>query len=371
MRSILFTAVALAVAALPSGAPVIRVDVGGGGDYLSISEGIAAAGAGDTVLVAPGTYTGELNRNMGASDGKLVISEAGRDATIIDCEYSGRAFSVGGGATIEGFTITHGEHEEGSAIYAAFSAAHVKDCLITENSGTAMDCVDPGGADWITVENCTFSRNGSGISSFAYLEVTDCEFIENRGTGVAGYGYLEWSSYCEVSGSRFHGNLGTGVGLCQTGGDVRWCVFTENAGGAVVVSMGSNIIYRCTMVNNSSPTGAVIYACGDWHGGPPPAVSRSIIAFNDCVGAIDGCSDTAVVHNIVFGNAGGDSLCGSYHDNRFEDPRLCDIYGGDVSPCADSFAIDWDAGAYEEAGCGACGTPVESVSWGSIKAMFR
>ena len=59
---------------LTCAAATIRVDVSGSGDYLSIGEGIAAADVGDTVLVAPGTYTGPLNRGITIPSGGVWLT---------------------------------------------------------------------------------------------------------------------------------------------------------------------------------------------------------------------------------------------------------------------------------------------------------
>lgn len=65
------------------------------------------------MLVASGTYSGPLNRDIsfGGKDVYLV-SEAGADFTIIDCENAGRGFeftrSETPDAVVEGFTVMNG-----------------------------------------------------------------------------------------------------------------------------------------------------------------------------------------------------------------------------------------------------------------------
>ncbi|NOZ62112.1 MAG: hypothetical protein GXO74_10560, partial [Calditrichaeota bacterium] len=61
-------------------ARTIIVDARGNGDYLTISEGMAAASSGDTVYVMPGTYY-EHGIRMKEN---VVLQGAGADKCIID-----------------------------------------------------------------------------------------------------------------------------------------------------------------------------------------------------------------------------------------------------------------------------------------------
>lgn len=86
-------------------------------DQPTIQAGIDAASDGDTVLIAPGTYTGDGNRDIDFKGKSIVVkSEVGPEQTIIDCqgtvEEPHRAFILKSGedssTTIEGLTITGG-----------------------------------------------------------------------------------------------------------------------------------------------------------------------------------------------------------------------------------------------------------------------
>lgn len=273
----------------------IHVDVAGSGDFFTIQEGIDAAASLDTVRVAPGTYTGSLNRSLtfGGKDVALV-SDAGPGATIIDCEGQDRGFFIVDGETpaalIRGFTVRNGVGS-GGAIRCVNAAPTIVDCLFESTVGG-----DYGGAMYLTnpigdsplVERCTFSGNSS--SAF---------------------------------------------------------------GGAVRLDYSDAIFDRCTFVGNGAPTGGVI-DCGTLSF---PLIANSIFAFG-VEGGVIHCppsSAPTVSHCCVFGNAGGDSLCGDYYENLFVDPLFCP---GTFTLRDDSQCLPannpWGEpiGAWSDGGCG-------------------
>ena len=142
----------------------------------------------------------------------------------------------------------------------------------------------------------------------------------------------------------------------------RDCVFWGNTcatDGGAIWSIGGNMgVYGCTLVGNSgTPSGAIgldSITTNDIR------IGRCIIAFSDQGLAIDNeYALTDVSNCCVFANAGGDSLCGTYHDNLFVDPLLCDPLGGYTGLCANSACLPagnpWSEliGASGEA-CGEC-----------------
>ncbi len=107
-RMLIAVGIALLCMATLSHATTIRVNWAGGADYTTIGEGMAAAVNGDTVLVAPGTYTGENNRSLSfRNDSFTVMSEGGRRSVTVDPEGQDMAFWFGasGNSVLSGITI--------------------------------------------------------------------------------------------------------------------------------------------------------------------------------------------------------------------------------------------------------------------------
>jgi hypothetical protein len=293
---------------------VIYVDATGGGDYLTIQDAVDAAATCDTILVAPGTYTGPANRNISFGGKNIVLkSQEGRASTIIDCEHQDR-----------GFLFVDGEDE--SAIVQGFT---VRNGL---GSGGGIRCVN----SWPTVVDCAFTDNDG----------------ENYGGGV----------YCNnaVSPSPAFAN----------------CVFAGNTasihGGGLLMDFSEVTFTNCTVVGNGAPEGGGIH-CGT---ASSPSFLNCIIAFSSDGGAV-WCPTTSVPtfnHCCVFGNTGGDELCGDYWENLFVDPLFCGADAGDYTLHSNSPCLPWNnewSAAIGALGEGCAASAVKERSWGAIKAMYR
>jgi predicted outer membrane repeat protein len=212
--------------------------------------------------------------------------------------------------------------------------------------------------------NCLFEENGGlqpvvggGLAvSSSVVTVTGCRFIGNTSGTGGGAHVIYGSSTCVFDGCTFAGNIGT------------WGA----AGGIHVTSGASVLITKCTFVDNGN--------CHVWCQSASPDILESILAFSRSGPPIicdDGSETPLVTHCFIFGNEGGDDLCGGNHyDNEYTDPAFCDLWGYDLTLCEDSLCLPglnpWGMpiGAYGQ-GCPPCGTTVESTSWGAIKAMYR
>lgn len=374
--------VLLAIAAAPvlSQAATIRVP----DDESTIQAGVDAAAWGDTVLISCGTYhdcthpgwQGELNCVIINVGGIYLRSETGSpDCVSIDAQGLGRVMECGADSvTIEGITLTGG-YSPGP--------------WLPTGAGGGLYCHASG----VTVSNVLFEGNeapnghGGGVCcSWTSPSLHNVTFIGNSapGFGKGGGLYTDHSSLA-LDGCVFESNSGGTGGGSYFGGDgvpqVTNCTFLRNtatgAGAAVAARNTYPHISRCTFAANSCPEqGAAVYS-GYCHSGPVE-VEDCIVAFNGegwpfyC----DEYGDFDTLRCCVYGNAGGDSLCGTYADMLWVDPRLCDFLSGDLSLCTDSPCLptnnDWGVqiGALGE-GCGACGSPVAAATWTSVKSMYR
>lgn len=223
-RAWLIIVLSLVLAATPARSATVRVP----SDQPTIQQGLQAAQAGDTVLVALGEYSGPGNRDLSfAGKGVVLMSEQGASATTIFISDVFRAFVFDGGETrdavVSGFTIRGAEHQigPGGAVVCTGSSPTFEHCVFHSNF-LWLD----GGAIY-----------GSDGSSPA---VVDCEFFGNsalfEANGQGGAVCIAGPSTTLIEGCVFDGNQAGGGGGAISAGPgvtIRSCTFTVNNVGSL------------------------------------------------------------------------------------------------------------------------------------------
>ena len=143
------------------------------GDLPTIQEAVDAAFEGQVIIIRPGTYTGDGNRDIDFKGKAITImSENGPETCIIDCQGTEddhhRGFYFHSDETsssvVEGLTITNGYHDEGGAIYCTGdSDPIIRNCVFGNNTAASK-----GGAFYNDDSNpiiitCQFNNNYVGV----------------------------------------------------------------------------------------------------------------------------------------------------------------------------------------------------------------
>ena len=164
----------------------------------SLAAAVALATDGVRVVVFPGVYAGESNRNIQFA-GKRVTVKAleGPFRTIIDCEGEGRALEFraqeSNDTVVCGFTIVNGSAEYGGAIYCGAGASPtIIRCVLVSNQaaelGSALYCdaeARPLLADCVIADN-----TGGEAAVWGFYDarpiLRNCTISYNHGIGVGG-----------------------------------------------------------------------------------------------------------------------------------------------------------------------------------------
>ncbi|MCA9319504.1 MAG: hypothetical protein KDB53_02155, partial [Planctomycetes bacterium] len=185
---------ALAILSIASASGQTTRLVGAGQPYTTIQAAIVASQPGDTVLVAPGTYSERID--FGGRDIR-VRSSGGPAVTIIAAGRSGTVVELLSGesslAVLEGFTITGGRGTQdvngsfpfsGGGI-AIDSSATIRNCRITNNETPEIGTSGDGGGIFCfggspTIINCQIDHNRTATPQVQEMNGTPA----GRGAGV-------------------------------------------------------------------------------------------------------------------------------------------------------------------------------------------
>jgi hypothetical protein len=382
------------VGAAPAAATVLRVP----SEYATIQAGLDASAAGDTVLVAPGTYTDyEVRTIVGARtacaflvDGVTLKSEGGSAVTTIDMQGNGIdqpsvvfGYLMSSGATVfEGFTVTGVPDGRDGMFLVDSEKVTVRDCVLRDMNGSSGALTARNSS--VEVIDCVFQDLGGSFA--AGLSVTNADFLVDScmftncferaigalvGDGTAHSGTIINSSFIgnsedsggggavsignyllgvAISGCYFEGNVsgGGGAGIGVGGGtpgpwSIQNCVFVNNvatdggAAGGAVSTGGDGTLAGCTFIGNSA--GSVL-------GGSTARFQAGSVQFanNVVAGSLGGEAIRAATNatvtpgcNVYWNNAGGNTVGFTMAPTSRElDPLFCDPATGDYRVSQDS-----------------------------------
>lgn len=171
------------------GACAATLNVGPDAPYKLPSEAIAAAAAGDTILIAPGTY----NDCAAWRKNNLTIAGQG-DGVVVKqqiCQGTGIFVVNAASATIRNITFAGAEIDEGngSGIRANGLDLTVDHCTFRDNQDGILTANNPRSR--LLVRNSTFERNGACLPNkgcahgiyaghIALLRVEHSKFFDNK-----------------------------------------------------------------------------------------------------------------------------------------------------------------------------------------------
>lgn len=232
----------LPVSAIPHTPVTIYVDAASGDDvggdgtvgnpYMSITHALGDAGYGDTIDIAPGTYsaseTGETFP-LPISSSKITLQGSDPYECIIDADWNDGIVRMMDGTEvhISGLTLTHGFAMNGGAVMVGLGTLAMTDCVLTENFAEIGGAIYAD-ASTVTLTDCEFTGNGESAFNVAptgltpqdisgcyscgaiyaggsSLEIVGCTFGGNSAVDVAGAIGLEGSEI-GISESSFYEN---------------------------------------------------------------------------------------------------------------------------------------------------------------------
>jgi predicted outer membrane repeat protein len=400
-------------------------------DAPTIQAGIDSAAAGDTVLVAGGTYQESW---ITLKDAVVLRGETGEPGgVIVDAQQQGLVFyaeHTGNGALIEGFTIEGGLLAIASGgLYCEGIALTLRDCAFKDNAAPSGGGGGLGG-DHVSLilERCTFLGNAADVGGGVYLtnstlQLRDCDFITNTATRLGG-GLACHDVDSEPCGCQFVGNSCQGAGggvywtysddvlfsdvtfrsnTAQAGGGIfvedftvprfHGCIFEQNevtTHGGAVICYDDAPLTECRFTGNTAGGyGGALFLGGS------PTLTSCILENNEaekggamaCLG-MQGLT-TPTLLGCRFGDnqarsQGGAVWLGSGSHAVALTAQDTD-FGGGVAPvgttgylqsgcsahlrCCTTALFAWIGGVVTLDNEG-CGTAVEPASWGRVKSLY-
>ena len=371
-----------------------------------IQSAVSVSTAGDTVMVATGTYgTGGaatpgytmLNRVVATNAitiesaegaaGTVIMGAGPRGSNAIRCAY------LSGGAKLVGFTLAAGhttlngtfpyEKNGGGAYCTGWGS--ISNCVLTDNEGeeggglyiaqggNAFDCTivsnwaSAGGggvrfsdAGTSTVLRCRIIWNGSAVGGGVHIyhsgRLQNCLVADNVGTQKSGAAFIDWGSQgayidnCTIAGNT---SPNAALGYVINGATVRNSIISGNSGGNW---SGGSYSYCCTQPlpsGTGNQTNDPLFADAEYRfGAASPCVNAGTNAYAWGPADLDGNS------RIV----GGSVDLGAYESAGADGQTVSTPY----QPSGPSTGLVNDALSFGTGGatCSGAGTPEYRFDWG-------
>jgi hypothetical protein len=360
-------------------ADVVHVYSDGSGLCPTIQAGIDAVDAGGTVILEPGTYTGDGNRDISFAGKAVTVQSTDPSdpsivaATVIDLQgtsddpHYGFIFDSGEDANsvLDGVTITNSivTNPASSGIYCGQGSAVIRNCIICDmhsystkkgyyEKGSAVEVV---GGD-ITLENCTLTRNvgsgdpdtspwpSTGMKRFTCggvdiyagsVTLLDCTLSDNYSWyagAVVNWGGAVVLTDCQIVHNSGHecgglSSLGTAV--------LTNCLFAGNTSavdGGALVNHQELVAINCTFAgNDAAGAGDALYNANDQI--ITDLVNCILWNVDDEIASVDGAV-SSVSYCCVRGGFAGEGNFDA--DPCFIDPASDDYRLMMHSPCIDT-----------------------------------
>lgn len=325
-----------------------------GRPFATIQWAVDKTSLNDTVLVTPGTYRGQENRDITVyGDTITIMSQAGPEVTLIDCEadqsHQARGFDfkdVGPSTTLDGFTIMNGYNTSGGAAYCYHDASPtIANCIFTANEAR-----EGGGAVCVrlrshaVIRNCRIFQNQSSQGAGIIIDdsnptIEDCVINSNNASYHGGAIIMDSESIPIIHNCLLSANHSDEIG-----------------GGVHILRDCSPLLLNCTIINNEAGLGpgGGIY-CEDEIGGN--VVVKNCIVRGNMAGGLPNQIDTSeATPDVIYSD-----VCGGWvgNGNIDCDPWFCYADSGDFYLAANSDCLGAGEngvyiGAYGE-GCGNAG----------------
>lgn len=237
-------------------------------DQPTIAAGLAAAQAGDSVIVAYGEY---YEHELVLPSGVTLRTPATQGIGVTLFGVGPGRFITGNGlaagSRVEGFLFTGGNMDQaganGGALHFSNSTIEIRDC-------------------WLFGNRCDYKGGGLFLDD-CVATVESTSFTSNEGENGGGGGLAAHGGELTLRDCQFHWNGGVdgGAALLRNNAPlIEDCVFHGNDalfwGGALMLTNSAPMIRNCTLVRNDAYQGGGLWGSYDSR----PALENCVVAFN-------------------------------------------------------------------------------------------